>query len=364
VRQGFRGRVIRLKGLWIQPRDGKPFYRTRKGGKVTLIPLPDLPHDHPDFIAAWSEAARTQKAPEKPKAGTIASTWNAILASDTARLWSDTYRAKMTRHAQVICGKAGHVQARAVKEAHVRADMLAASVPADRLRAWRVWGSWCADRGLIAADPTRAVRPPKAAKGEGHPPWTADHIAAYRARWPVGTAARAAMELLFWTGARISDAVLIGPQMVGRDGVLAFRQSKTGDMAYVPWSCALPDYAAGMDADRQMMLAAIAPFAGQLAFLPTQGGRPRSAKALGMRVQKACGDAGIPVSAHGLRKARAIALIEGGATPHQCGAWTGHQTLAEVVRYARKMDRRKAVTGTAPEPQMEAVPAHVETGTG
>lgn len=147
--------------------------------------------------------------------------------------------------------------------------------------------------------------------------------------------------------------VLIGPQLVGRDGVQAFRQSGTGDMAYVPWSRTLPDYASDMEADRQMMLTAIAPFAGQLAFVPTQAGRPRSAKALGMRVQKACTDSGIPVSAHGLRKARAIALIEGGATPHQCGAWTGHQSLAEVVRYARKMDRGKAVTGTAPEPRKE-----------
>jgi len=37
--------------------------------------------------------------------------------------------------------------------------------------------------------------------------------------------------------------------MVDRGGVLAFRQSKTGDMAFVPWTCAPPACAADMEAD-------------------------------------------------------------------------------------------------------------------
>lgn len=74
-------------------------------------------------------------------------------------------------------------------------------------------------------------------------------------------------------------------------------------------------------------------------------------------MQDACKAAEIPVSSHGLRKARAVALVEGGATAHQCGAWTGHYTLAEVTRYTRAMDRRRAVMGTADEQAQETTPA-------
>jgi integrase len=164
------------------------------------------------------------------------------------------------------------------------------------------------------------------------------------------------MELMHLTGCRVSDAVLIGPQMVGRDGVLAYRQNKTGAQAFVPWTCPLPAYAAGVEADRAMCHAALAPFAGQMTFLATAQGKTRSAKALSTVMQQACREVGIPVSAHGLRKARAVALAEGGATTHQQNAWTGHQTLTEASRYTESMDRRRAVMGTAPEPLVETTP--------
>ena len=38
-------------------------------------------------------------------------------------------------------------------------------------------------------------------------------------------------------------AVMIGPGMIGRDGVLSFRQVKTGGFAFVPWSGPVPAFA-------------------------------------------------------------------------------------------------------------------------
>lgn len=135
--------------------------------------------------------------------------------------------------------------------------------------------------------------------------------------------------------------------MVGRDGILAFRQQKTGGHAYVPWSCPLPDYAMGLDADRQLMHAALACLAGHMTFLPTRTGRPRSVKAISNDVSADARAAGlVNRSAHGLRKSRAIALAEAGATAHQIGAWTGHESLAEITHYTRAVDRRRAVMGT------------------
>ena len=344
-----------LKGLWIQPRNGKPFYRTRKGGKVTLVPLPDLPHDHPDFIAAWSQAARTLGPTEKPKAGSIASIWAEILAGDKFRALSPDYSRKLEHQSRLICAKAGQVKGAAVRAVHVERDVNDAPDPRARRKAWRFWAVHAKRRGYISTDPSGHVKMPDMPKAQPHPSWTDADIAAFRARWPIGTVPRAAMELMLHTGARVSDAVRIGPQHIAKDGVLVFVQSKTKGEAYVPWACQLPAYA--LPDDRPMLMAALAPFAGHLTFLATQQGRARSAKALATLMQDSCKAAGVAVSAHGLRKARAVRLANGGATPHQIGSWTGHESLGEVARYARDMDRRRAVMGTAPEPV-------VETGAG
>lgn len=364
MRQGIWGRVVRMRGLWIQPRDGKPFYRTRRGGKTVLVALPaDLPQDHPDFIAAWANAARTLKPSDPPKAGSLASTWRALRASDLFLSWTPVYRAKIARQWDAICTAKGHVAARAVRDAHITRDVVQASSPGDRLRAWRAWATWCKERGLITDNPALTVRLPKEAKSKGKigiRRWTGAEIATFRARWPIGTAPRALMELLYWTGLRISDAVVAGPQMIDKGGVLVVTQRKTGEAAYVPWSCPLPAYAA--EADRQMMLAAISPFAGHLCFLPTRGGKPRSDKAAVQMMLKACAMAEIAVSAHGLRKARAAMIIEAGGTTNQSAAWTGHQSMKLAQHYQREYDRRSAVMGITLEnetgTQVETLAAH------
>ncbi len=358
MRSGLRGGIVRMRGLWRHPKTGKPYYRRRAGGKTTLVPLPDdLAEDHPDFIAAWAAAARTGAPVEKPKAGSVASTWAAALASAEAHVWSRGYRAIIERQARAICAKAGHVVAAAVREKHVRADVTAAPNPAARLKAWRCWADVCLRRSWIEADPARAVTV-RTARTEGHPPWTDADVAKFRARWPIGTVPRAAMELLHWTGCRVSDAVKIGPQMV-RGGVLTFRQTKTKEEAHVPWTCPVPAFAD--PADRELMHQALAPLAGHLTFLATAQGRTRSAKALSTLMQDACRAAEIDVSAHGLRKTRAINLAEARAVPHEIGAWTGHHSLAEITKYTAKMNRRAAVIGTPPEPPGETLPDPVET---
>lgn len=125
-------------------------------------------------------------------------------------------------------------------------------------------------------------------------------IEAFRARWPIGSATRAAMEILRFTGARISDAVRIGPDMVARDGVLTYRQVKTGGPAHVPWTCPLPDFAGHLETDREMMHRALEVLAGQMTFLAARG-RTRSEKALGTMIREAAREAGFQKTAYGLR---------------------------------------------------------------
>lgn len=342
--QGNGGRAVTLKGLMpsTKGKGGKLRWYVRRKG-LPLVAMPDLPHDDPRFLAAYA-AAWAVKAPEKPQEtaqGTIAAHVRDALSSARYKAASPAYRAALRRHVDDIARAYGTLPVAGLRDRHIAADVDKATQPLMRLKAWRFL---CKP---MRPDPSRAVNVERP-KTDGHAPWSADDLAAFRARWPIGSAPRAAMEVLFWTGARISDAVKIGPGNVGADGVLAFRQTKTRGMAYVPWTCPLPDYAADMQPDRATMFAAIAPFAGHMTFLATAQGRGRSSKALGVMISDACAKAGVDKSAHGLRKARAQMLAEAGATTHQIAAWTGHETLQEVAHYTAAADRRRAVIGAIP----------------
>lgn len=343
--QGNRGGVVTLRNIMTIRKRGRSFVYFRRRGQP-LVPLPDLPHDDPRFLKAY--AAASEKAAPKPRSApaSIAAHVEACTASARFLAASAGYRAILRRHFDAIRREYGTLPASGLRDRHIAADVRKAGAPDHRLKAWRFLCAFCVDAGLLPADPAKAVIAPARPKSDGHPPWTPDEIAAFRARWSVDTVPRRAFELLYWTGARISDAVKVGPGMVDGGGVLSYRQTKTGDMAHAPWTCPLPAYAAAMAPDRAAMHNALACGAGHMTYLATAHDRTRSAKALGTLIREAARAAGVQKSAHGLRKSRAIALAEAGATPHQIAAWTGHTTLSEVERYTRKADRRRAVMGT------------------
>lgn len=344
MRRTIREGTVKLTGVMTVRRGGRVFRYFRRKGQP-LVRLPDAPMDSAEFLAAYL-AARGPEAP-KTRPAELRAVIVRCLASPAMLAVSAAYRQVTRRELQAIAGAAGDALAADLRKRHIQADIAALSPhqARHRLKAWRWLCRFAVEVGAMTDDPSAGVRRKALPRTDGHAPWTPAEIEAFRARWPIGTAARAAMELLYWTGARTVDGVTIGPGMVDRAGVLVFRQSKTGDAAYVPWTCALPAYAAGMAPDRAMLHAALAPFAGHMTFLPANG-RRRSIKGIGNTISRAAVAASIGKTAHGLRKARAIALAEAGATTHQIAAWTGHKTLAEVARYTSAMDRRAAVMGT------------------
>lgn len=330
----------------IRSRGRDYWYLRRRGQK--LIPLPS-PED-PGFDRALEVArAGTRERPLRLQLGSIAALAEAAMASDRYLSRSTIYRATLRRHFDAIRAAVGDAPAKGLRDYMVRSDVAKAASPVDRLKAWRFLSAFGCDAGLLAVDPTLGVKAARR-KVVGHEPWSADDKDAFRARWRIGTTKRLAFELLSWTGARIGDAVMIGPGMVGRDGVLAFRQRKTGGQAYVPWTCTLPPYAAHLEPERAYLRAAIeAAAARHMTFLATSRGETRSDKALGTMIREAAASAEVEKTAHGLRKSRAVELADGGATPHQIGAWTGHETLKEVAHYSAAADRRRAVMGTERE---------------
>ncbi|MBL3587091.1 tyrosine-type recombinase/integrase [Rhodovulum sulfidophilum] len=253
-----------------------------------------------------------------------------------------------------IRGRYGTGLVRDLRPHHIRADLEGRPPhPANnRLKCWRGLCRWWQEAGLAEEDAASPVRTRRVLPTEGHLPWSRDDIAKFRARWPHATSQRLAFELLFWTGARMSDAVRLGPGMVDADGWLSYRQSKTGGKVDVPFTAAAPEWAE--PSDRVHLFSALREQADRHAvWMVTAQGRPRSIKAASQWFSAAARATGITGgrSAHGLRKTRAQIMAERGATPDQRAAWLGHESLSEVQHYSRGADRRRMLAGTDPEPQ-------------
>jgi hypothetical protein len=74
--------------------------------------------------------------------------------------------------------------------------------------------------------------------------------------------------------------------------------------------------------------------------------RPSSAKGFGAKFRTWCDDADLPhCTAHGLRKAGAVAAAHNGATPHQLMAIFGWRTLEEAERYTKAAEQKRIAIG-------------------
>ena len=347
-------RGVRLKGI-IHRRnaDGslRVYYRAPSG---TLTKLPALPENDPRFLAAYAEAvaeAPKRRPPSKAREGSLGALVQSFLASRVYREMKPGTQAYTRQHAAKIIGKPERtdVPVSGLRARHIRSDMepLTRNAARTRLKVWRWLMRHARSLDWIEEDPTLGVDAPQI-RTDGHHTWTAEERERFRETHEIGTDERMAFELLLWTGARRSDAVTLGRQMIGRDGWLAFTTLKTGEAVAVPVLCTLPDWAASLEPQRDMLAACIAAMPSRLTFISTGAGTPRSAKAFGAWFRTARAAAGLDprCTAHGLRKARASELAELGATEHQIGAWIGDRSLGEVVRYTRKADRRRVLKGT------------------
>jgi len=72
----------------------------------------------------------------------------------------------------------------------------------------------------------------------------------------------------------------------------------------------------------------------------TELGKPFTSNGFGNWFRKRCNEAGVPGSAHGLRKAAATRCAENGATAHELMAMFGWTTVKEAERYTRAAERR------------------------
>ena len=152
--------------------------------------------------------------------------------------------------------------------------------------------------------------------------WTDDQLAAYEARWPLGTRERLAYATLLYSGQRVGDVVKM-KRPDAKAGIVTLTQQKTGAELTLPihteWRTAIN---AGPNLG--------------LSLLSDDKGRPiRDARTLTTIIRNAVRAAGLPpeCKAHGLRKALLRRLAEAGRSTKQIAAMSGHKTLKEVERY-------------------------------
>jgi integrase len=336
------------------PSGNTRFYYRPKGQKG--VAMPDLPQDDPRFLAAYAAAAGVKKVRAPVVAGSLAAEIVLYKGSDHFKVLAPLVRARRLPTLDQFAEKYGHGRIKDLRPEHVEKDLSAFSGHPrnNRRRVWRGFGMWLKDAKRLPYDPTADVARAKTIKSDGHPPWSAEEVEAFRAFWPIGTMERLAFELIFWTGARVGDAIRLGEGNVDREGWLTFRQAKTGGDVFIPFRRELPEFAERYAPDLELLQAAIiARTERHITFLYTKRGGSRSPKSISQWFAAKARKAGITgKSAHGLRKSRAIALVEAGGGSPQIGAWTGHESLREIERYIRKFNRKLALSRTTQEPEV------------
>lgn len=186
--------------------------------------------------------------------------------------------------------------------------------------------------GWLSKNPVDDSQSIKVAPGErstGYYTWSEGDIAQYRARWPLGTKQRLAMELILWTDQRKVDAIHLGRQHV-REGKFDIRQSKTGKRLILPIAPPLNAAIGAMPASDAMC------------FIVTVWGRPFSVKGFGGWFRRQCDAAGLPnCTAHGLRKATMRRMAELEMPNKSMKSVSGHSKDDEVARYTEAADQER-----------------------
>lgn len=317
-------------------RHGKPvwYVRVGKGQRIRIR----AEHGTKEFEGAYQAALRGEAAPVKGKftAGTLG--WLIDRYRESAA-WTSLSLATRRQRENIF----KHIVASAGNEQAVRIDRKTIAAGRDRRRntpnaarhfvqTMRGLYSWAAEAELVPADPTQGVSVPRSST-DGHHTWTEEECARFEAKWPLGTRERVAFDVLLYTGLRRGDAVKLGRPHV-RDGVASIRTEKTGEMVTIP---ILPPLAASI---------AAGPI-GDLTFIAGKRGRPVTKESFGTWFREACNAAGVPGSAHGLRKAGATRAAENGATVAMLEALFGWRGGGMASLYTRKADRTRLAKDAA-----------------
>lgn len=330
---------MKKRRKWLP--DNVTEYTDRHGGKRYRFRKAGLPTYHfrnqpgtPEFMEEYLLAKAAAKPAPEPRyeAGTVDAVIAALYATPRWRKMKPSSRRTYQGIIEKFRAKHGTRKIKAITTAMIDkklGEMESTPAAANNYRKSlaRVFRQ-AIKMGLMKHNPVEATDAYKM-EGDGYHTWTEEEIAAYEAKWPVGTRERLAFALLLHTAVRRSDMIKIGPANRNGDR-LNLDHEKNDSETSIPITPELEE--------------AIAPFSDTTGpYLQTMHGKPYTADGFGNWFRRKVKDAGLPLgcSPHGLRKAMSRRLAESGATNQQGRAVTGHKTDKEFTRYAAKANKAR-----------------------
>ena len=323
-------------------RTGKERFRFRRGRVSIYLPPPGSKEYKAAYAKAKGEAGVIGNVVEGTINDLISRFYRTVQFRRTSEAWQQTMRQTIEPFRVEYGGdRVEHFRPKDIdriledrfEKRVVDGKALGGSAAAERLREllMRLFKlakklEWRDDNPVELSEPIRH-------SGEGFHPWDEGDIAAYRERWPLGTKARLAMELMLWTGARRGDAHLMPPP---KGGQFKWKAAKTGKQMAFPVA---PQLQAAIDAMPEGST-------GESVLLVTDFGKPFSRAGFGNKMRYWCDEAGLKGrSAHGLRKAFARRAAERGATQQELKALGGWENDEEVRTYTDSANRNRLAEG-------------------
>ncbi len=320
----------------FEDRHGKVRHYFRRPG-AKRVSLPGQP-DSPEFLAAYQAAIGSEVVPQaraigvdRVKPGTMAALIVSYYSSPKFRtlkaITQRTYRNILERFRM----EHGHKSVAGLRRDHVEALLAdhTAGTAINLRKVLKLITAHAVEIGMRADDPLAVMQ--KAVRATtGHRTWEEPHIAAYEARWPMGSRERLALDLLLYVGCRRADLVRLGRQMI-RGDVLTYTPGKdrTQTALHIPVH---PRLRASLDAAPK----------DQLTLLQTQYGAPFSPAGFTNWFVESAKAAGLKgLTPHGLRKACCRRLAEAGCSANEIMAITGHKNVSEVTTYTKAADQKK-----------------------
>ena len=326
---------LRYIKAWVDKKTGKAYWRFRRRG-YKEVTLPSIPGSA-EFMAAYQEAlgqSPIEIGAKLTRVGSINATivgyYQSLAFRELASGTQQARRAILERFRLEHGNRS--IADMPSKFISLTLNKLRPQAARNWFKAIRHLMQYAVSVELVRIDPTRDIKAPKASSKE-HRPWTDAEIVAYEAKHPIGSKARLAFALGYYTAQRRSDAVRMGRQHIS-NGYIQVRQDKTKAVLDIPLHPRLRiiiDAAASDD---------------HLTFLITRTGKSYGVSDFSHQFQKWCRDAGLPADCHfhGLRYSAAKTLAEAGCSTHQIPSITGHKTLGMVQKYSKGVEQRRLAT--------------------
>jgi len=322
---------------------GKERFRFRRGGVSRYLPPPGSA----EYKAEYGKALTGVIGLDRVKRGTVndlaARFYQSVGFRNVSKSWQTTLR-------QVIEGfreEAGGDLVENFRPRHINA-LIARRMEQTVINGKRAGGTHAAQRfrevmlrlfKFAVAEEMIEKNPVEQAetvthKAKGYRAWTEADIRQYRERWPLGTKARLALEIMLWTALRRGNAHKLPPPV---NGVFVGEAVKTESEFELP---VMPPLQAAIDA---MPEGSTSPDC----LLINDYGRPFTAAGFGNKMREWCDAAGLPeCTAHGLRKAATIRAANLGVSQQALKALGQWKQDSEVRTYAEKANQNRLAADT------------------